>query len=258
MSSISGIGSSLSNSYERLSSGLRINSAADDPAGLTIVEKDSAQATGLKVGANNMATAKDALNIADGALGSVNDYLQRIRELAIGASNTATVSESDRAAMQAEVNQLMQGISDVAKNTNYNTKPLLDGSNESFGIATDANGSQMEVSTADVTLVALGIQGFDLTKDFDISVIDDAIAKVSESRSSMGAQSNALEHAIKYNNSAAQYVEAAKSRTEDLDFAEAITEQKKEEALLQYTILMQKKKAEEQQNSAKKMFDYLT
>ncbi len=255
MSTVTGINNALASSYESLSSGLRINSAADDAAGLSIVEKENAQVTGLNVGANNMASAKDALNIADGALESVNDYLQRIRELAVGASNTATISDSDRVAMQAEVSQLLQGIEDVAKNTNYNTNPLLDGSKESFGIATDANGNQMEIKTANSTLAALGIEGFDLTKDFDISVIDSAISKVSEARSSMGAQSNALDYAMRYNASAAEYIESAKSRVEGLDFYEAISEQKKEEALMQYSLLMQKKKMEAEQNNAKKMLD---
>ena len=86
MSTISGITNTLSSSYESLSSGKRINGAADDAAGLAIAEKENVQVSGYKAGANNMASAKDALNIADGALGSINDYLQRIRELAVSAT----------------------------------------------------------------------------------------------------------------------------------------------------------------------------
>ena len=258
MSTISGINNALASSYESMSSGLRINSAADDAAGLSIVEKENSQVKGLNAGENNMATAKDALNIADGALKNVNDYLQRIRELAVGASNTATVSDNERAAMQVEVEHLLQGIEDIARDTNYNTNPLLDGSKASFNLATDGNGNTMEIEAANSTLAALGMEGFDLTKDFSISTIDNAISKVSEARSSMGAQSNALEHAMRYNSSAAEYIENAKSRVEGLDYYEAVSEQKKEEALMQYALLMQKKKMEAEQNNSKKMLDTMT
>ncbi len=257
MSSISNITNALTNSYESLSSGYRINSAADDAAGLAIAEKQNVQITGYEVGANNMASAKDALNITDGALGSINDYLQRIRELAVTASNTMTVTDDDRASMQVEVDQLLKGISDVAKNTNYNTKSLLDGSETEFKVATDANGNSKSVTTSDATLEALGIKDFDLTGKFSIKAIDNAIAKVNDARSSAGAQSNALDYAMNYNSSARLNAFSAKSRIEDLDYPEAVTEQKKQEALLQYSLIMQKKKMEEETNSVNKMLDML-
>lgn len=255
MSSISGITGALSSTYESLAGGKQINSAADDVAGLAIAEKENMQISGYKAGSNNAASAKDALNIADGALGSINDYLQRIRELAVSASNTATVSKSDRAAMQKEVEQLLQGIGDVAKNTNYNTKPLLDGSETEFNLATDGNGNGMTVNTADATLEALGIKDFDLTKKFSIKDIDNAISKVSDARGTMGAQSNRLEYAMNYNSSAIYNATSAKSRIEDLDYPQAVTEQKKEEALLQYSILMQKKKMEDETKHINKLFN---
>lgn len=96
MSSISGISNAVGRGYESLSSGKRINKSADDAAGLAIAEKQEAQIKGYEKGTNNMASAKDALNIADQALDSINDYLQRIRELSVSAANTATVSDSDR------------------------------------------------------------------------------------------------------------------------------------------------------------------
>ncbi|MFQ9933135.1 MAG: flagellin [Lachnospiraceae bacterium] len=255
MSSVSRISGELSGTYESLASGKRINSGADDAAGLAIAEKENIQIRGYEAGRNNMASAKDAINIADGALGSINDYLQRIRELAVAASNTATVSDSDREAMQKEVAQLLQGIGDAAENTQYNTNPLLDGSKTDFTVATDSNGNSTTVSMADATLASLGIKDFDLTKDFNIGVIDDAISKVNEARSSMGAQSNRLEYAMNYNSSASYYATQAVSRIEDLDYPEAVTEQKKEEALLQYSLLLQKKKAEEEEKTASRLFN---
>ena len=96
MSSITGIGSSYT-SYGNLASGNKLQSAADGAAELTIAEQQNTQITGYQVGANNMQSGKEVLNISDAAMGSVNDYLQRIRELALQASNTATVSEIGRA-----------------------------------------------------------------------------------------------------------------------------------------------------------------
>lgn len=254
MSSISGISNAVSSSYEGLASGKRINHAADDAAGLAIAEKENIQVSGYEAGANNMASAKDALNVADGALSSINDYLQRIRELALSASNTATVTDSDRNAMQKEVSQLLQGIEDVAKNTSYNTKPLLDGSQTEFGLVTDANGSSMSFNTANATLSALGMDGFDLTGKFSISTIDNAISKVSEARSAGGAKTNAFEYAMNYNSAAKYYATASKSRIEDLDYPQAISEQKKNEALLQYSLLMQRKKQEQEAGNINALF----
>ena len=141
---------------------------------------------------------------------------------------------------------------------NFNIYPLLDRRTTEYGIAIDANGNSMTISTTDATLDALGIKDFDLTKNFSIDTIDDAISKVSSARSGMGAKSNALEHALGYNSSAAYNATAAKSRIEDLDYPQAVTEQKKEEALLQYSLLMQKKRAEQEQKSVNKMFNTLT
>lgn len=258
MSSISGISNSISRSYERvsesLSSGKRINKSADDAAGLAIAEKQDAQIKGYEKGTNNMASAKDAINIADQALGSITDYLQRIRELSVSAANTATVTDSDRQAMQDEVNQLIDGIKDVAKTTNYNTIPLLDGSKSNFRLATDGNGNSTSIDMANATLEALGIKDFDLTKDFSIDTIDDAISKVNSARSRMGAQSNGLDYAMNYTKGAAFYTTQSKSRIEDLDFPKAISEQKKNQTLLQYSLLMQKKKIENEEKRLAKLF----
>ena len=217
MSSISGISNAVARGYESLSSGKRINKSADDAAGLAIAEKQEAQIKGYEKGTNNMASAKDALNIADQALGSINDYLQRIRELSVSAANTATVSDSDRQAMQYEVEQLIDGIKDVAKNTNYNTIPLLDGSKSKFHLATDGNGNSTSIDMAD-------------------------------------AKSNGLDYAMNYNKSAAFYSTQSKSRIEDLDFPQAVSEQKKNQVLLQYSLLMQKKKVENEEKRLAKLF----
>lgn len=255
MSSIGAIGSGSSYAdYGKIASGKKIQSAADGAAELSIVEKEDAQVRGLNAGAKNIGSAQDMLKVADGAMGGITDYLQRIRELAVQASNTAVVSDSERANIQKEIDQLKQGISDIASQTTFNTKPLLDGSNTEFQIATNADGASMTVSTADTTLAALGIADFDVTGNFDIADIDKALETVSAARSSAGAQSNALEYAYNYNTNASLNTTAAKSRLEDLDMPQAISEQKKQETLQEYALFMQRKKQEEEQNRLHAMF----
>ena len=119
-------GSSLATSMQRLSSGLRVNSAKDDAAGLAISERMKAQSSGLAVAARNANDGISLAQTAEGALSKVGDMLQRMRELAVQSSN-ATNSENDRKAMQAEVSQLVSEIDRVAKTSEFNGKKLLNG-----------------------------------------------------------------------------------------------------------------------------------
>lgn len=120
-------GGALATSMQRLSSGLRVNSAKDDAAGLAIAERMSASAKGMAVAARNANDGISLAQTAEGALGKMGDMLQRMRELAVQASN-ATNSDSDRKALQAEVSQLVSEIDRVAKTTTFNGRNLLDGS----------------------------------------------------------------------------------------------------------------------------------
>ena len=255
MSGISSIGSYSSyQDYGRFASGKRVQSAADGAAELSIIEKQDAQSRGMKAGERNIGSAKDMLNVADGAMSGIADYLQRMRELAVQASNTATMTDSDRAALQQEVDQLKQGIADIASQTNYNTKNVLDGSESEFNIATDSNGSGMTVNTGNATLEALGIADFDVTGDFNIQDIDDALAKVSSSRSDMGAQSNRLDYAYNYSTNARLNTTASQSRLEDLDYPKAISEQKKKETLQEYALFMQRRRQQDEATRMRAMF----
>ena len=236
--------------YGQIASGKRINSAADDAAGLAIANKMKTQETGLNQGAANAKDGIGVLNIADGALGQVNDYLQRIYEIGIKASNSALYSASDLSAMQAEVGQLMDGIQQVATGTEYNTMKLLDGSMADMDLATNPEGGGLSIKMQNSTLEALGIDGFDVTGKFDLNRITDAIAKVNESRSHIGAQTNALESVYDYNNYASQNTTASRSGIEDLDMAKAVSDQKKNELINTYQIMMQKKQQENEQNLA--------
>ena len=255
MSSIQGVTSGVSVNYSQIASGKRINSAADDASGLAISKKLETQSTGLDVGAANAQSGKDALNIADGALGGINDSLQRIYELSVKASNGLN-SGSDLSAMQKEVDQLMKGITETASNTEYNTLKLIDGSMADIDLATNPDGTGQSIKMANATLEALGIDGYDLTGDFDINRITSAMDKVNASRSDGGAASNALDYAIDYNQYASQNTTAAQSRIEDLDIPKAISEQKKNEVIDEYQMMMQKQKMDAEASSVTGLFKF--
>ena len=115
----------------RLSSGLRINSAADDPSGLAIATRLSAQASAFDQGSLNVQDMNNAATVADGALQTETNILQRIRDLSVEASSDVT-SSNDKLSLQAEVSQLLLEINRISQNTNFNGQPLLDGSHEGF------------------------------------------------------------------------------------------------------------------------------
>ena len=130
--------SQLGHLVQQLSSGLRVNTAADDPSGLAIAVNLQNQATGFDTANLNVQDATNAANVADGALQTVTDILQRIRSLAIEAANTIT-SSTDRTALQDEVTQLLQEVNQISSNTNFNGQALLDGSHAGFQPATNAD-----------------------------------------------------------------------------------------------------------------------
>ena len=178
--------------YRNLASGKRINTAADGAADLSIIEEQTKQIKGYDAGSRNIESGKDALNISDAALGNITDYLQRMRELAVQAKN-GFLSDSGRSAIQKEVDQLKQGIANIADQTDYNGKKLLDGSNTTVSMVTSSKGNEVSISAGDATLAALGIKDFDVTGNFNLDTIDRALDKVTEQRSKGGAEYNRLD-----------------------------------------------------------------
>lgn len=233
------------NSYSHIASGKRINSAADDAAGLAIVKKMQREETGLRVGAENAQAGIGALNVADGALDGVTDYLQRIRELALRSMNGLNSAE-DKQIYQNEIDQLKEGIQSLAKDTSLNEQKLLDGSMADMHLATNPDGSGMRIGMANSTLEALGIADFDVTSgNFNLDDIDSAIEMVSGMRGNLGASTNRLEHTYNYNTAATLEQVSSRSRIEDLDMPKAISEQKKEDLLSEYRNLMLKKQMQQ-------------
>ena len=230
--------------YTALASGKQINSAADDAAGMSIANKLETETRGLNVGSTNASAGKDLIKVADGALSSIQSSLQRIRELSVQASNSAIYSSSDIRAMQKEIDGLKKSIQDTAKGTSFNTMKLLDGSKADFNLATNPQGGGLKIQMVNSTLESLGIEDYDVTGKFSIKTIDDAIKKVSEARSSLGAQSNSLTHAINTNDYSAYNTAASQSKIEDTDYAKELTEQRKNEVIDQYRIFSIKAQAE--------------
>jgi len=225
-------------------------SAADGAAELAIVENEKAQVTGYNTGTKNLGDGVNMLNTSDSALGSITSHLQRMRELGLRASNS-TLNGTNRADIQKEVEQLKQGIEYIATQTLYNGMNMLDGSmSKGVQLVSDAGGGSLTVNhAADSTLKALGIEDFDVTKDFDLQSIDDALAKVTSNRSTFGAQSNALDYAIDYNGYASSNLTAAQSRMGDTDIAKTIQELKHQQTMQSISMMLQKKKADQEGQS---------
>lgn len=156
----------------QLSSGLRVNTASDDPSGLAIAVNLTDQAKGFDTANLNVQDATNAANVADGALSTVTSILQRIRSLAIEAANTIT-SPTDRSALQAEVTQLLQEVNQISSNTNFNGQALLDGSHAGFQPATSA----AAVVTANAQIGAFNtfLQSSSLVTSVSISATSAAI-----------------------------------------------------------------------------------
>lgn len=222
------------NAYAQLTDGKRIHSAADDAAGLAIAEKLESQSRGYDMGTYNAENGKSLLNIAEGGLDSISESLQRMRELSLQAGNSALYTDSDRKTMQDEIEQLKASIQDAAKNTKFNTMSLLDGSKADWNLATNPNGSGMKIQMTNATLEALGIADYDLTGDYDIEKLDDAIKRISDAKSAIGASGNALDAVIQNNNYTSYHLKKSESAIEDEDMGKAVSEMEKERILEQY------------------------
>ncbi|WP_330381841.1 flagellin N-terminal helical domain-containing protein [Defluviitalea phaphyphila] len=238
-------GSDQQTAVERLSSGLRINRAADDAAGLAISEKMRGQIYGLQQASRNAQDGISMIQTAEGALTETHAMLQRMRELTVQAAND-TYTEEDREKIAAELEQLTEEITGITEKTEFNTKTLLNGnlSTVSVYLQVGANEGQsitftigdMSAEALGLTSIAVTIGGTSITDSLaDIvsnasvtgdvissltSVIDDAIELVSNERSKLGAVQNRLEHTINNVDVAAENLQASESRIRDADMAE--------------------------------------
>ena len=219
----------LATSIQRLSSGLRINSAKDDAAGLYTVERMTADIRGLNQAARNAADGISLAQTAEAALGQIGDNLQRIRELAVQASN-GTVE--DRTGLQTEVDLLAAEITRIVDTASFNGVQLLDGTQSGaleFQVGQDAT-DQISIADTDLDISGLQAYGTTATDGFDVSTsadtaqaaltqIDGDIDSVSGLRATFGATQNRFEAVIASVQSYAENVTASRSRIQDADFA---------------------------------------
>jgi len=219
-----------SKSMERLSSGYRINRAADDAAGLAISEKLRGQIRGLSQAQRNAQDGVSLVQTAEGSLNEVHSMLQRVRELAVQYSN-GTLSTSDKAAITAEAAQLQSEIERIGTTTNFNGIKLLDGSASTVSFQVGANDNDQIT----VTTESLGgkVGSIDVSATGAISAIDAAIGNVSTLRSTFGAVQNRLEHTLNNISTYQENLTASESRIRDVDMASEMVEFSKDQILQQ-------------------------
>ena len=212
-------------STEKLSSGYKINRAADDAAGLAISEKMRRQVRGLTQASANAQDGISAVQTAEGALNEVHDMLQRMNELAVKSAN-GTNQDEDKNYIQAEVANLITEIDRVATTTTFNQKALLDGTFSSVELQVGAEasaGNQIKVTIEKMDSTGLAVATIDVGSQGDakgaITDIKTAITSLNNQRSNLGAIQNRLEHTINNLNNVVENTQAAESQIRDTDMA---------------------------------------
>jgi len=223
----------LGRSMQRLSSGLRINSAKDDAAGLQISDRMTAQIRGLNQAARNANDGISFAQTAEGGLQEITNMLQRMRELAVQSTN-GTNTTADRTALNNEYAQLKAEIDRIADNTKFNGKVLLNGSFSATGASFQVGeygGVTISISISDANAAAIGSSGTAVSAttvgggtgtaaSTAIGVIDDAITDIDTIRATLGAKQSRLESTISNLNSVAENLTASRSRILDADIAQ--------------------------------------
>jgi flagellin len=240
----------LGKSLEKLSTGLRINRASDDAAGLSVSESLRSKIRGMDRAKSNAEDGIALIQIAEGATGEINNILQRMRELSI-QSSTDTMTTTERSYTNKEFGQLMSEITRISNSASYNGMTLLDGGSSSFGVSGGASsvlhigaGSSSTTDRLSITVNAmtLGALGLSQTSTAvstsasalqSLSLIDTAIKSVNTMRSDMGAYVNRLEFAISNLGNQIYNTQDAESRIRDVDFAKETTDFTRSQILVQ-------------------------
>jgi flagellin len=216
----------MSKSLEKLSSGFRINRAADDAAGLAISEGLRSQVGGLKVAARNAQDGISVVQTAEGALTEVHSILQRVRDLTVQGANDSNSTEA-RTNIETEIASLGKELDRITASTEFNGTKLLDGSKASLTFQVGAQGDANSTIAVDLEDVATTVEGIkdlkvtdNTTAQASIESIDTAIAAISTTRADLGAVQNRFEHTIASVNVAVENLSASESRIRDTDMAQ--------------------------------------
>ena len=225
---LTGTSNAMSKSMERLSSGYRINRAADDAAGLSISEGLRSQVGGLKVAVRNAQDGISVVQTAEGALTEVHSILQRMRDLSVQASSGGSNDSDAQAASNTEFQELSKELDRISTTTKFGSQTLLDGSySGSFQVdwkdTTTAGGQFTVAITQGVSAASLSLNSssIDTTSGAQAAIasLDSAIKSVSTSRATLGAYQNRLEHTINNLNVSVENLSASESRIRDTDMA---------------------------------------
>ena len=240
---LAGNQTAVSKSINKLSSGLRINGAADDAAGLAISEKMRAQIRGLDQAESNAQDGISLIQTAEGALQQTTDILQRMRELVVKAENSGVLSTEDQDAIDVEVQALVDEIDRIAESTSFNGKNLLDGKEGALNFKIGANTNScdsLEVTISSMTAESLGVHAIDIKTGASAALdsIDAAIVSVSDQRAQLGAYQNRMEYAIESLSTTAENLTNAESRIRDVDMADEMVSYTKDNILQQSAMAM--------------------
>lgn len=224
---------------ERLTSGLRINRSADDPAGLAVSERLTTQVNGLRMAQRNAEDAISLVQVAEGGLQQITDIVQRLRTLAVQASNE-TLTSADRALIQTEVNELVDEIDRQASATQFNTRSLFVRANVTLTFQIGANKDDTisvrltQVNAQGLGIANLSVSGSTITNAQNaISSLDGALNSVTTLRARFGAFQNRLENVVNFIGISVENMSAAASRIREADIAEEIVNFTREQILSQ-------------------------
>ncbi|MBU5670953.1 flagellin [Paenibacillus brevis] len=237
-----------SKSLEKLSSGYRINRAADDAAGLAISEKMRNQIRGLEQASKNALDGISLIQTAEGALNETHAMLQRMAELYVQGANEV-LTTADAAKIDSEVKQLTEQIGSIASQTQFNTKKLLDGTTTGVIFQVGANGGETikldlkaalatSLDIAGLTSLSTAATAMNTTASANLASVQAAINTVSQIRSDLGAVQNRLEHTINNLGTTSENLQAAESRIRDVDMAKEMSEFTKNNILQQAATAM--------------------
>ncbi|MCM3034994.1 flagellin Hag [Bacillus pumilus] len=267
---------------EKLSSGLKINRAGDDAAGLAISEKMRGQIRGLEMASKNAQDGISLIQTAEGALTETHSILQRVRELVVQAGNTGTQDGTDLGAIKEEIDALIQEIgggddkNGISDRTEFNGKKLLDGTFTATPATGDPKALTFQIGANKAQQLSVNIEamsadkiGLDATKtvstldvtkfstiaagdaggfDEQLDIVDGAIKQVSDQRSKLGAVQNRLEHTINNLGASSENLTAAESRIRDVDMAKEMSEFTKNNILSQASQAMLAQANQQPQN----------
>jgi flagellin len=238
---LSGTQNAMSTSLERLSSGLRINRAADDAAGLAISEKLRAQSNGLNQATANAQDGISLIQTAEGALNETHSILQRMRQLTVQAGND-TNGKEERDNIKTELDALTTELGRISDTTQFNKQDLLKGGFTATLQVGANSGQTMDVNINGSDATTLGVAALDV-KDAaavatSLTAIDDAISTVSTDRAGLGALQNRLQHTINSLSVAAENAAASESRIRDTDMAKEMTSFTRSQILQQAGVSM--------------------